>query len=412
MNHHFSDIIGLRSSFKSSSFVEAYLLEPARVENEDLREVLYRISLPYADILGAIYDSVEQLVDSASLYKVAYHAYHISDAPKLRDVFNRVQHLSLWIPELRELALISGDLSSPTSHSSTTLRVAFADYWFCTRLNLSFLSWHLHNLYQGEVIFTIPSEADLVVCGPYTSYSAFSPCILGRPRLFWSGESDAADAKLYDGSLSSSNFFESPTNIYYPPWFGLIEFFKGKGSLYGPGHITIPPRYLYEDPLFQPQDSVAYDVSAVISNPVPDRLALLDKLEEKGLRIIRAGRAFGVPTKYKSEILRQSYSNLCSENKLSPGYITEKPIESLLLGCLPIYNGHASVASLINPELLFLQESFSSDYCGFVDAVSSVDMASYSGSLRGASIFANPPSISEICLKLTFLLHALLGRHA
>jgi len=411
MNHHISQVIGLRSAFKSSSFLEAYHLQPEMVAREDLREVLYNIALPFSDVLGAIYHSVDTLEDSASLYKVAYHAYHISDMSKLRDVFNRAQLLSLWIPELRQLEFLSGDLNSLRNRSSCSLRVSFVDYWFCTRLHLSFLSWHLNNLYKHGILFTTPSEADLVVCGPYTSYAAFSPCILDKPRLFWSGESDQPDIRLYNGSLSCSNIYESVNNIYYPPWFGLIEFFTGKGSLYGPGHITIPLRYLYEDPVFQPQEIAAYDVSAVISNPVPDRLAFLDQLEAKGLRVIRAGRAFGATIKSKSDILRQSYANLCSENKLSPGYVTEKPIESLLLGCLPIYNGHTSVTNLINPDLLFLQELSCSDYRQFVDSVSSINLSDYSRSLRGASIFVKPPSISELCQKLNLLLRSLLDRH-
>ena len=56
--------------------------------------------------------------------------------------------------------------------------------------------------------------------------------------------------------------------------------------------------------------------------------------------------ALGSPVDDKFQILSKYKFNVCFENVESPGYITEKPIESWIGGCIPIWKGIDPIQSL------------------------------------------------------------------
>lgn len=56
----------------------------------------------------------------------------------------------------------------------------------------------------------------------------------------------------------------------------------------------------------------------------------------------------------KLNYLQEYKFNICPENSASDGYVTEKIIESLLAGCIPIYNGYSKnpEPEIINPGVI------------------------------------------------------------
>ncbi|MCL2295424.1 MAG: glycosyltransferase [Spirochaetes bacterium] len=56
----------------------------------------------------------------------------------------------------------------------------------------------------------------------------------------------------------------------------------------------------------------------------------------------------------KSVYLQQFKFNICPENSISPGYVTEKLFQSLYSGCIPIYNGWSKdpEPGIINPDII------------------------------------------------------------
>ena len=58
----------------------------------------------------------------------------------------------------------------------------------------------------------------------------------------------------------------------------------------------------------------------------------------------------------KEEYLRQYRFNLCPENSLGEGYITEKVFDSISAGCIPIYWGEYLEPGILNPEAILRYE--------------------------------------------------------
>ena len=83
----------------------------------------------------------------------------------------------------------------------------------------------------------------------------------------------------------------------------------------------------------------------------PDRQILLSRLHELGLTVDSYGSDIR-PVDDKCSLLSRFNINLCLENSISYGYVTEKLFDSFLSGCLPIYNC-ASLHETINPRSIF-----------------------------------------------------------
>lgn len=91
---------------------------------------------------------------------------------------------------------------------------------------------------------------------------------------------------------------------------------------------------------------------AFIGNPEPMRLRFIEEFK-KHFEIDLFGAIFNNPVENKKEILRQYKFNICFENDLYPGYVTEKAIESWECEAIPIWWGldhfeYLNSAALIN----------------------------------------------------------------
>jgi hypothetical protein len=94
----------------------------------------------------------------------------------------------------------------------------------------------------------------------------------------------------------------------------------------------------------KPSESDRKGVCAVISNPEPIRMAFI-KEARKYFNVDVYG-ALGLPVKDKDSVLRNYKFNICFENDEFPGYVTEKPFEAWLNGCIPVWRGLDSGAYL------------------------------------------------------------------
>ena len=95
--------------------------------------------------------------------------------------------------------------------------------------------------------------------------------------------------------------------------------------------------------------------SFVVSNPRgPERNAFFRRLTRRR-HVDSAGRHFnnmGASVGDKMSLLRECRFNLAFENSRSPGYITEKLVEPLVAGCIPIYWGAPDIAGDFNPSCM------------------------------------------------------------
>ena len=151
---------------------------------------------------------------------------------------------------------------------------------------------------------------------------------------------------------------------------------------------------LIRGPEWQPQTYLDRPrfCSFVASNPRGSfRNAFFKKLN-RVKKVDSAGRHFnnfGPPVADKLTFLKDYRFNLAFENSQSTGYVTEKLIEPLLMGCIPIYWGAPDVTRDFNPACMINV----SDFPDFNAAVDYIIQADRDESIRlqhlRASIFTN-----------------------
>jgi hypothetical protein len=127
-------------------------------------------------------------------------------------------------------------------------------------------------------------------------------------------------------------------NIYLPFW----------ATRFGPDlaeSVVAQEKFLYPRVLSDQREKFA---CAFIGNPEPTRLSAIKALQKIG-KVDLFGAAFNNPVKDKMEILKQYKFNLCFENDLYPGYVTEKVFESWEAGCIPLWWG-LDAANYLNPD--------------------------------------------------------------
>jgi hypothetical protein len=87
-----------------------------------------------------------------------------------------------------------------------------------------------------------------------------------------------------------------------------------------------------------------------MNNPETQRMRVVDALSRIG-QVDVYGRVSGNYVQDKIAVSSQYKFQICLENDLYPGYITEKPLEAWLSGTVPIYSGLDSM-HILNPNAL------------------------------------------------------------
>jgi hypothetical protein len=90
--------------------------------------------------------------------------------------------------------------------------------------------------------------------------------------------------------------------------------------------------------------------SVVINNPHPLRIRLIEQLSRLG-QVDIFGAKLGNPVGDKLAKLKEYDFNLCFENDLFPGYVTEKPFDAWQSGTIPLYWGD-DVGNYLNPQAI------------------------------------------------------------
>jgi len=151
--------------------------------------------------------------------------------------------------------------------------------------------------------------------------------------IWYSGE-NIAPPPHYDLTLSFKP--TTDTNIYWPFWVTrVIEQTKNN-------HQKMESEDFFSKYTLPRENSDIdqrnWKICTFLSNPTAWRLELARKLEDLGLLDIY-GSAVDRYVVSKPNEAKKYVFELCFENELSEGYVTEKVIESWDNGCIPIYCG-------------------------------------------------------------------------
>jgi hypothetical protein len=159
-------------------------------------------------------------------------------------------------------------------------------------------------------------------------------CIRKKAIFIWYSGENIAPPPRYDLTLSFKP--TTDTNIYWPFWVTRVIEQSKKN------HQKTQSDDFFSKYTLPRENGDVYQrnwkICTFLSNPTAWRLELAKELEDLGLLDIY-GSSVDRYVVSKPDKAKEYVFELCFENELSEGYVTEKVIESWDNGCIPIYSG-------------------------------------------------------------------------
>ncbi len=152
-----------------------------------------------------------------------------------------------------------------------------------------------------------------------------------RRRIWFSGENLRPPVSQFDLMLSFEKTDPILNNIYFPYWMTRINW-GYSGSSYE--IFPTPQELMANRKIFKTGNSTC----VFSSNLEPGRQRIINATE-RVFPISKYGSAYGQRVTSKARTSREFMFQICNENDLYPGYVTEKLQESWLVGNIPIWAG-------------------------------------------------------------------------
>jgi hypothetical protein len=341
----FTELNRVKSLFKTANYFSA---DYEKLDNESklfFQTQLFSILDPHRLIEINIDDVIKYNLELYWLYS----SYHLGEHTKAKQILSRVNFESPVCETIRYI--YQQDEKYNSARKSKGINISFIDFWGIKNIKNSFIVWAMSQRKDRTVNITTPDNADIIIFSSYTYMNRLEK-YKNKYKIYWSSEQDVPEQNTYNLSITSINVKEDEKHIRYMPWLGCVIFPGLDDSFYGKEHIQVPLKKLY-DPNFgchKYTNDRIFKSSAIISNPVRSRIDFINELEVelgKG-SMLKGGRVYSNRIECKETALKECISNVCFENAIVPGYITEKLFEAKVVGCIPIYSGHKSVCRDFN----------------------------------------------------------------
>lgn len=259
------------------------------------------------------------------------------------------------------------------------------------------IDWHDHYnvIFQSlirlrENVVLDNLNPDLCVSRAFTN--ARTDQLYDCAKWFYTIESPDPNHPKADFSFTHDE--DTETNAYFPCYYSWIDWFNEPGRRYP--DFMIPPIYLTNPvPCVRPRRK---SFTAFWSARGPFRDLFPDRLASMGLAVEKYGELFGpryTRSKIKWKCLLETKYNLAFENRLYPGYHTEKVVEAKAAGTIPIYYGDLGMKNLNSEACLNIAKY---DYLDeALDAVADlVHDERVQRTITETSLFINPPTIDTV----------------
>ena len=179
-----------------------------------------------------------------------------------------------------------------------------------------------------------PEEADVIFFSCFGSdhkkYKDFNAI-----KILYIGENVPVDFTVADYCLSFDFDSHEGKNFRLPHWYLYINWWNEPNFPHA--RISLENLFEQKDPkLISRRNNFC---CIMIGNPVQNRIDVATKLNNY-MQVHGYGRVFGKPYDgCKIELLKNYRWNICFENSITDGYVTEKLLEAKVAGCIPIYYG-------------------------------------------------------------------------
>ena len=251
-----------------------------------------------------------------------------------------------------DVGAVASEAEQQQQSEDSALRISFSDMWegFDPQDNffLDLLRATIGS--QKEVIGTSGQPSSLHIYGPFgTAHTSFK-----SPKVFFSGERVRPEDLQDEGTslFLTHSVTEDDRHVRFPLWLLFLDWFKTGSARRNPNGAPVE---LATRPL---ANTKQYLGSMVVSNPTcSERNQAFEALQGVGVArqpLWRSGGAYknniggpisslygggGAGDMSKLAFLRDHTYNLCFENGMADGYVTEKLLHAKLAGCVPLYWG-------------------------------------------------------------------------
>ena len=236
----------------------------------------------------------------------------------------------------------------PIIHPTVALRLASLD-WYpgfnYTHIYVRLLARSLSCRIQDST----PEDADLVLVGPYGRRKEEFQKRRGQIVIYGSGENTRPDYRFCDLSLTLDHCTYGGLNVRIPAWAGEFDFW-GDAPLATYKRAETEQLLSTNHPLSVMKITGGQNkIAAIFSTYEQNRISILQALEEHIGTVTKIGKLWGeaeicrdasalFPAKHP--VLVKHLMNLCFENSIAPGYITEKILHARMAGCVALTYAH------------------------------------------------------------------------
>lgn len=216
------------------------------------------------------------------------------------------------------------------------MKVSYLDFWPGFDINCNWFNLLLKDSFPEKTIQFVsdPNESDVIFFScfgqEHKKYKESS-----QTKILYIGENVRADFSVADYCLSFDFDSYDGKNFRLPHWYLYVNWWN---ELNFP-HARISVEKLSNQ--YEPNSVWGRSkfCSIMIGNPVSNRIEVANKLNTYK-QVDGFGRVFGNPySGCKIELLQNYRWNICFENSIYEGYVTEKFLEAKIAGCIPIYYG-------------------------------------------------------------------------
>jgi hypothetical protein len=217
------------------------------------------------------------------------------------------------------------------------MNISYVDFWPGFDRNSNWFNLLLKGAFPDrEIKITSPEYADIIFFSCFGSEQLVyknSKAI----KILYLGENERPEYSIADYSLSFDFDDYNGKNFRLPHWFLYINWWDEPNF----HHAQIPLNALTQE--LDPEEiwSRKEFCSIMIGNPVQNRIDIATKLNDIA-PVHGYGKVFNNPVDDKIKTLQKYRWNICFENTIQDGYVTEKLLQAKIAGCIPLYYGPIS----------------------------------------------------------------------
>jgi len=216
------------------------------------------------------------------------------------------------------------------------MNICYIDFWPGFDSNSNWFNLVFREILNDkEINFNSPpEEADIIFASGFGNERSRVKN-LKAVRIFYTGENERPDLNFADYSLSFDYDTYGGRNFRLSHWYLYINWWNEPNF----PHATISLEQLNYK--WDPEEIYNRNgfCSIMIGNPVQNRIEVAEKLNSYK-PVHGYGKVFGNPYDGDKVKLLENYRwNICFENSIYDGYITEKLLQAKVAGCIPLYYG-------------------------------------------------------------------------